>query len=120
MDELLEPFLLTLGDKALAAKARALAQSLDPAAAVRHLARAEGERHVSTRPAPDSMVYFTALLPMAQGVAARASLDRAACTAIGTGEAGSAPATRSWRTRSSNGSPDRQPRALCPWRSTSS
>ncbi|MGM0386300.1 MAG: DUF222 domain-containing protein [Actinomycetota bacterium] len=88
VDELLAPFLLTLGDKALAAKARALAQSLDPAEAVRHLARAERERHVSTRPAPDSMVYVTALLPMAQGVAAWASLDRAARTMIGTGEAG--------------------------------
>jgi hypothetical protein len=88
VDELLAPFLLTLGNKALAAKARALAQSLDPAEAVRHLARAEGERHVSTRPAPDSMVYLTALLPMAQGVAAWASLDRAARTTIGTGEAG--------------------------------
>ncbi|MDX5399105.1 MAG: HNH endonuclease, partial [Actinomycetes bacterium] len=88
VDGLLAPYLLTLGDKALAAKARALAQSLDPAEAVRHLARAERERRVSTRPAPDSMVYLTALLPMAQGVAAWASLDRAARTAIGTGEAG--------------------------------
>lgn len=88
VDELLAPHLLALGDRALAAKARALAQSLDPAEAVRHLARAERERCVTTRPAPDSMVYLTALVPMAQGVAAWASLDRTARTMIGTGEAG--------------------------------
>lgn len=88
VDEMLAPHLLTLGDKALAAKARALAQSLDPAETVRHLARAERERCVTTRPAPDSMVYLTALLPMAQGIAAWANLDRTARALIGTGEAG--------------------------------
>ena len=42
--------------------------------------RAESERRVTSRPAPDDMAYVTVLLPMAQGVAVYASLWRAADT----------------------------------------
>lgn len=48
---------------------------------------AESERRVTLRPAPDTMVYLTALLPVAQGVAVYAALKGAADTAIGTGVA---------------------------------
>ncbi len=47
-----------------------------PTAAVRRAARAAGDRRVTIRPAPDTMTYLTTLLPVAQGVAAWASLSR--------------------------------------------
>jgi hypothetical protein len=43
-------------------------------------ARAQADRRVSLRPAPDTMTYLTALLPVAQGVAVFAALERAATT----------------------------------------
>jgi len=88
VDELIAPRLTVAGDRALAAEAQAFAQAWDPAEAVRHLRRAEGERRVSIRPAPDTMVYLTALVPMVPGIAAWAALDRDAKSLIGTGEAG--------------------------------
>jgi len=65
-------------DAAIVAEAKRLAYRLDPAAAVRRARRAEAERHVSIRPAPDTMSYVTGLLPVAQGVAVFASLTREA------------------------------------------
>jgi hypothetical protein len=41
-------------------------------------AKAVGERRVTIRPAPDTMAYLTALLPVAQAVAAHAALTAAA------------------------------------------
>ena len=38
--------------------------------------RAEADRMVSIRPAPDTMTYVTALLPVAQGVGVYAALNR--------------------------------------------
>ena len=70
-----------VGDAALAAAAKAIAYRLDPHAVVDRAVRAEQDRTVTIRPAPDTMTYLTALLPMAQGVAAYAALRReaAAC-----------------------------------------
>jgi hypothetical protein len=42
--------------------------------------KAVGERTVTIRPAPDTMTYVTALLPVAQGVAVYAALTRSADT----------------------------------------
>ncbi len=67
-----------LGTRALVSKARQIAYELDPEAAVDRTRRAEGERCVTLRPAPDTMAYLTALLPVAQGVSAYAALVRAA------------------------------------------
>ncbi len=67
-----------LGDAALAASAKAVAYRLDPHAVVDRAARAESERTVTIRPAPDTMTYVTALLPMAQGVSVYAALKREA------------------------------------------
>jgi len=67
-----------LGDRRIAAEARAIAYRLDPHAVVDRAARAERERTVTIRPAPDCMTYLTALLPMAQGVSVYAALTRAA------------------------------------------
>jgi hypothetical protein len=41
-------------------------------------AKAATDRMVSIRPAPDTMTYLTALLPVAQGVPVYAALQRAA------------------------------------------
>ncbi|MEZ0449361.1 HNH endonuclease [Cellulomonas sp. ICMP 17802] len=70
--------LVGIGTRQLVASARAHAARLDPAAVVRRARRAESERCVTLRPAPDTMTYLTALLPVAQGVAAYAALSRAA------------------------------------------
>jgi hypothetical protein len=75
-----------VGDKALAARARSLAYRLDPQAAVRRVAKAESERRVTLRPAPDTMAVLTAPLPVAQGVAAYAALTRAADAARAAGD----------------------------------
>lgn len=67
-----------MGDAALAAAAKAVAYRLDPRAVVDRAARAPEDRTVTIRPAPDTMTYLTALLPVAQGVSVYAALKRAA------------------------------------------
>jgi hypothetical protein len=67
-----------LGDARVAAAAESIAYRLDPQAIVDRAVRAETERTVTIRPAPDTMTYLTALLPMAQGVSVYAALRRAA------------------------------------------
>lgn len=66
------------GDRRLAGEARKRAYALDPHAAVERNRLAEAERRVTVRPAPDTMTYLTALLPVAQGVAVWATLGRIA------------------------------------------
>ncbi len=69
-----------VGDAALAAAAKAIAYRLDPHAVVDRSARAAEDRTVTIRPAPDTMTYVTALLPVAQGVSVYAALKRQADT----------------------------------------
>lgn len=69
-----------LGDKQLIASARKVAYRLDARAVVDRARRAPTERGVSLRPAPDTMTYLTALLPVAQGVGVLAALSRQADT----------------------------------------
>lgn len=69
-----------MGDARVAAAAKAIAYRLDPHAVVDRAARAEADRMVTIRPAPDTMAYLTALLPVAQGVSVYAALRRAADT----------------------------------------
>ncbi len=66
------------GDKRIGALAKQAALRLDPHAVVRRAAKAETGRHVSCRPAPDTMAYVSALLPVVQGVAVTAALVKAA------------------------------------------
>jgi hypothetical protein len=68
------------GDKRIEADAKAIAYELDPQAIVERAVQAPNQRSVWIRPAPDTMTYVTALLPMAQGVSVYASLKRAADT----------------------------------------
>ena len=76
------------GDNAIIAAVKAAAYRRDPRSVVGRASRAAAERMVSLRPAPDTMTYLTALLPVAQGVAVYAALSRAADSARSTGGAG--------------------------------
>ena len=75
-----------MGDAEVAAAAQKLACDLDPASVVERRRRAEKERRVTLRPAPDVMSQLSALLPVKDGVAVFAALTAAADTAIGTGD----------------------------------
>jgi hypothetical protein len=75
-----------LGDRELAGAAASLAARLDPASVARRRRRAEEERSVTIRPAPDTMTYVTALLPVAQGVAVHAALTRDAASRRAAGD----------------------------------
>jgi hypothetical protein len=74
------------GDRRLTAEIRKIAYRLDPAGFTRRRAKAESERRVTSRPAPDTMARVSALLPVAQGVAVYAALRKAADTAIAAGD----------------------------------
>ncbi|MCV7401091.1 DUF222 domain-containing protein [Mycobacterium fragae] len=69
-----------MGNARVAAAAKAIAYRLDPHAVVDRAAKAESDRTVTIRPAPDTMTYVTALLPVAQGVSVYAALRREADT----------------------------------------
>lgn len=58
-----------LGSRQVVAECRRVAYRLDPRSVVRRSAQAVSQRYVSLRPAPDTMTWLTALLPVAQGVA---------------------------------------------------
>jgi hypothetical protein len=75
-----------LSDTGLLAAARRAAYRLDPEASVARARRAETERRVTLRPAPDTMTHLTGLLPVAQGVAVHAALTRAADSLRATGD----------------------------------
>ncbi|MGH3412145.1 MAG: DUF222 domain-containing protein [Marmoricola sp.] len=74
------------GDRRLADQVRTLAYRLDPHAVVDRARRARAERHVSLRPAPDTMTWLTALLPVEQGVACWAALKASADGAGASGD----------------------------------
>ncbi|MCQ1995346.1 HNH endonuclease signature motif containing protein [Arthrobacter sp. zg-Y1171] len=67
-----------LGGGRLIGRIRKLTYRIDQEALVRRAAKAQTDRHVSCRPAPDTMTYLTGLLPVAQGVAVFAALSREA------------------------------------------
>lgn len=77
----------TTGDRRLLGQARALAARLDPGAVAAARAKAEQDRRVTLRPAPDTMTYLTALLPAKDGVAAYAGLKADAGAAVASGKA---------------------------------
>ncbi|MGP5606647.1 MULTISPECIES: HNH endonuclease [Micrococcaceae] len=76
-----------VGNRKLKAMARHLAEQASPKAAVERARRAVGDRHVSLRPAPDTMAILTGSLPVGQGVAVLKALTRAADLATATGDA---------------------------------
>lgn len=85
VDEALKDVLGKVSGRRLAGVARAVAYDADPAAAVARRARAERERRISLRPAPDTMTWLTALLPVKDGVACLAALNAAAASGGGDG-----------------------------------
>ena len=75
-----------MGPREVASWVAAEASRLDPASVVARRRRAEGDRHVSLRPAPDTMTWFTALLPVKDGVGLFATLSRTADAARVSGD----------------------------------
>lgn len=75
-----------MSDRQVIAAAQAEGARLDAEAHVSRRRKAESERRVSMRPAPDTMVWLTALLPVADGVAAHAALTRDADSARAQGD----------------------------------
>ncbi len=67
-----------MGDGEIVAAAREAAYELDPVSFVERRRRAEADRRVSLRPAPDVMSQLSALLPVKDGVAVWAVLTREA------------------------------------------
>ena len=65
-----------MGDARVAAAAKEIACRLDVQAVVDRAAKAASDRTVTIRPAPDTMTYVTALLPVAQGVGVYAALNK--------------------------------------------
>ena len=70
----------------LVGELRAEAGRIDTASVVVRRRHAEADRHVTLRPAPDTMTWLSALLPVKEGVAAYAALTRAADSARATGD----------------------------------
>ena len=70
--------LAAMGDRAVLVESRRIAYRLDAASFTRRAAKAESERRVSLRPAPDTMTLLSGLLPVRQGVAVLAALTRRA------------------------------------------
>jgi hypothetical protein len=64
------------GDRRLVATARAAAYRRDPRSVTERAAHAAADRHVSLRPAPDTMCHLTALLPVTAGVGIYTALSR--------------------------------------------
>ncbi|MBB2986535.1 HNH endonuclease [Terracoccus luteus] len=75
-----------LGDRELNRLVRAVAYRLDPESVLRRARKAESERQVTVKAAPDTMAYLTALLPAAEAVAAYAALTGAAASAKTAGD----------------------------------
>jgi hypothetical protein len=75
-----------MGDRDVLVESRRIAYRLDPSSFVARATRAESDRHVSLRPAPDTMSLLSALLPVRQGVAVLAALGRHADSARSAGD----------------------------------
>ena len=100
-----------MGNRQVAAEARAIGYRLDPTSLLRRTRGAESDRRVTVRPAPDTMTYLTGFLPVAQGVAVHAALSRHAESLHGQGD----PRTvaQIMPTRSSPGARVRNRRRAC-------
>lgn len=86
VDARLASTIASMGDLQLERAARGLALELDDQLARKRARGARGDRRVTIRPAPDTMTYLTGLLPVEQGVAVYAALDREAKAAASNGD----------------------------------
>ncbi|MBC7279780.1 DUF222 domain-containing protein [Nocardioides sp.] len=80
------PAVVTMGLRQLENAAKKLAIILEQESVVARAANAEKDRRVSVRPAPDTMTWLGALLPVKDGVAVYAALDQAAKAAQAAGD----------------------------------
>ncbi|NYI75794.1 HNH endonuclease [Nocardioides panzhihuensis] len=80
------PAAVTMGLRQLENAAKKLAITLDQESVVARAANAEKDRRVSVRPAPDTMTWLGALLPVKDGVAVYAALDQAVKAAQAAGD----------------------------------
>jgi len=78
--------LAAMGDRELVGRAREMAYELDPVSFVTRRRKAEADRHVSLRPAPDVMSQLSTLLAVKDGVAVWAVLSREADRATAAGD----------------------------------
>ena len=78
--------LAAMGEAQLVAEARRVAYRLDPTSFVERRRRAEADRRVTLRPAPDVMSQLSALLSVKHGVAVFAALKRMADSAKASGD----------------------------------
>lgn len=78
--------LVKLSEKQIGNQARKRAGELDPESVVRARAKAEKDRNVTIRPAPDTMSFLTGHLPVKQGVAVYAALRQTADSLINSGD----------------------------------
>ena len=74
------------GDRTIISAVKAAAYRRDPRSVAKRASHAVTERTVTIRPAPDTMAYLTALLPVAQGVAAYAALTQEADSLRSSGD----------------------------------
>lgn len=86
VDERVAARIAGMSPKRAAAHTRAEAAKVDAESVVRRIRQAHQDRRVSVRPAPDAMVYLSALLPVSEGVAAYAALSKHAGTLQSTGD----------------------------------
>jgi hypothetical protein len=76
LDAELAPRLTSMSPRQASQATRTIAYRLDPESIMRRGRTAREDRRVSIRPAPDTMALLTGFLPVEQGVAAYAALDR--------------------------------------------
>jgi uncharacterized protein DUF222 len=77
----------SMSDREVERESRRIAYRLDADAFTRRAAKAESQRGVTVRPAPDTMSYLTGLLPAREGVAVYAALTRHADSLRSQGDA---------------------------------
>jgi Domain of unknown function (DUF222)/HNH endonuclease len=75
-----------LSPRRLVGRLQRAAAQLDPRSVAERRRRAEADRHVTSRPAPDVMTWLGALLPVKAGVAVHTTLHRAAVAARAAGD----------------------------------
>ena len=86
VDAELAPQLESLGDRKVEAAVKKRAYQLDPHGFMARIAKAEKDRRVTLRPAPDTMSILSGLLPVAQGVSVYAALTRHADSLRASGD----------------------------------
>jgi hypothetical protein len=84
--QLVEAGITCMGFRAATACARKYAYQADPQGYLQRGRTERKHRRVGVRPAPDTMAVLTGYLPVEQGIACYAALQRSADTAVATGD----------------------------------